>query len=271
MVISLSPNGEFIIFVFSKLNMSGVNPYINPTCPSSRFCKNHKYNTEGLFTGFYNENSSIHCGQQNMELPRYQKSMGGSALPGNVYTNISPGEQLVANNGVEFTDIYTNSAMAGMRTGFVELEKNPSINLSAKTSPKKEGFNTAFSTEPGGSEPGFMMTSSTVVEPLLSSIDKPAAKTTAEKFCSACASPCGCTVLGIIVAILVVWLLIKWFNRWSKEHTGRKIFKGGSFKSIKWGSSSAGSGNMNLLGGGDEEPAEGETGEESGSNEFSII
>lgn len=244
--------------------MSGVNPYINPTCPSSRFCKNHKYNTEGLFTGFYNENSSIHCGQQNMEMPFYQKSMGGSALPGNVYTNVSPGEQLTANNGVEFTDIYTNSAMAGMRTGFVELEKNPSINLSAKTNPKKEGFYTDYSTKQCGYEPGNMMTSSTPVKPLLSTIDKPA-KTTAEKFCSACASPCGCAVLGIIVAILVIWLLIKWFNCWSKENTGRGIFNGGSFNSINWRSSSAGTGNMNLLGGGGEDEPQQTT------EEFSII
>lgn len=250
--------------------MSGVNPYISPTCPSSRFCKNHKYNTEGLFTGFYNENSSIHCGQHNMEMPFYQKSMGGSALPGNVYTNVSPGEQLTANNGVEFTDIYTNSAMAGMRTGFVELEKNPSINLSSKTNPNKEGFDTDFSTEPGGSEMGYMMTSSTPVQPLLSSINKPA-KTATEKFCAACASPCGCTVLGIIVAILAIWLLIRWFSCRSKAHTGRGIFRGGSFKSIRWGSGSAGTGNMNLLGGGDGEPAEEETGEKPDTNEFSII
>ena len=247
--------------------MSGVNPYINPTCPSSRFCKNHKYNTEGLFTGFYNENSSIHCGQQNIEMPRYQKSIGGSALPGNVYTNVSPGEQLTANNGVEFTDIYTNSSMAGMRTGFVELEKNPSINLSATTGTKKEGFNPDFTTKPGGSEPGWNSTSSTAVKPLLSTIDKPV-KTVAEKFCAACASPCGCSVLGIIVAILVIWLLIKFFNCWSKKYTGRDVFKGGSFNSINWRSGSAGTGNMNLLGGGD-----GATEDESQqtAEEFAII
>ena len=247
--------------------MSGVNPYINPTCPSSRFCKNHKYNTEGLFTGFYNENSSIHCGQQNIEMPRYQKSIGGSALPGNVYTNVSPGEQLTANNGVEFTDIYTNSSMAGMRTGFVELEKNPSINLSSRTGAKKEGFNPDFTTKPGGSEPGWISTSSTTVKPLLSTIDKPV-KTVAEKFCAACASPCGCSVLGIIVAILVIWLLIKFFDCWSKKHTGRSVFKGGSFNSINWRSGSTSSGNMNLLGGGDDEEGN-ET--EQATEEFAII
>lgn len=200
-----------------------------------------------------------------MEMPVYQKMIGGSALPGNVYTNVSPGEQLVANNGVEFTDIYTNSSMAGMRTGFVELEKNPSINLSAKTSPKKEGFNPDFSSKPGGYEPGNMSTSSTAVKPLLSTIES-SAKTATEKFCSACASPCGCTIIGIIVAIIVIWLLIKFFNCWSKNHTGRAVFKGGSFKSINWRSGSADTGNMNLLGGGDEE-----SGEESASSEFAII
>lgn len=250
--------------------MSGVNPYVNPTCPSSRFCKNHKYNTEGLFTGFYNENSSIHCGQQNIEMPRYQKSIGGSALPGNVYVNVSPGEQLTANNGVEFTDIHTNSNMAGMRTGFVELEKNPSINLSARTaSGNKEGFNPDYSSRPGGYEPGNMSTSSTAVKPLLSTIDSEC-KSATEKFCAACASPCGCTVLGIIVAILVIWLLIKWFNCWSKGETGRGIFKGGSFNSINWRSGKKSTGNMNLLGGGDEEAAEGED-ELTSADEFAII
>ena len=198
-------------------------------------------------------------------MPRYQKSIGGSALPGNVYTNVSPGEQLTANNGVEFTDIYTNSSMAGMRTGFVPLEKDPSINVLAGTNTKKEGFYTDYSTKPGGYEPGNMSTSSTAVKPLLSTIES-SAKTATEKFCSACASPYGCTVLGIIVAILVIWLLIKWFNCWSKEQTGRGIFKGGSFNSINWRSGSASTGNMNLLGGGDEE-----YGEESASNEFAII
>ncbi len=196
-------------------------------------------------------------------MPRYQKSIGGSALPGNVYTNVSPGEQLVANNGVEFTDIYTNSSQAGMRTGFVELEKDPSINLMPRTMAKKEGFSPDYSSRPGGYEPGNMSTSSTAVKPLLSTIDKPD-KTPVEKFCAACASPCGCTVLGIIVAILVIWLLIKFFNCWSKKHTGRAVFKGGSFNSINWSSGSTGSGNMNLLGGGDEDEVKEE-------NEFAII
>ena len=248
--------------------MSEVNPYITPTCPSSRFCKNHKYNTEGLFSGFYNENSAIHCGQQQIEMPRYQKSIGGAAFPGNVYTNVSPGEQLTANNGVEHTDIYTNSSQAGMRTGFVELEKNPSINLMASTSGvKKEGFTPDYSSRPGGYEPGNMGTSSTAVKPFMSTIMPDACKSVSEKFCAACASPYGCAVLGVIVAILVIWLLIKWFNCWSKENTGRKIFTGGSFNSINWGrsESSTNSGNMNLLGGG------GNIDDEQATEEFAII
>ena len=201
-------------------------------------------------------------------MPRYQKAIGGTAFPGNVYTNVSPGEQLTANNGVEHTDIYTNSSMAGMRTGFVELQKDPSINLMASTSSaKKEGFNPDYSSRPGGYEPGNMGTSSTAVKPFMSTIMPDTCKSVSEKFCSACASPCGCAVLGVIVAILVIWLLIKWFNCWSKENTGRKIFTGGSFNSINWRSSTAASdsGNMNLLGGGvNEEGAD-------ANEEFAII
>jgi hypothetical protein len=246
--------------------MSEVNPYINPTCPSSRFCKNHKYNTEGLFSGFYNENSSIHCGQQHIEMPRYQKSIGGAALPGNVYVNLSPGEQLQANNGVEYTDIHTDSSMAGMRTGFVELQKDPSINLTVRsTGDKKEGFFTDYSSRPGGYEPGNMSTSSTAVKPLMTTIMPNSCKSVSEKFCAACASPCGCAVLGVIVAILVIWLLIKCFNCWSKEHTGRKIFTGGSFNSINRRYCTMNDGNMNLLGGA------GEEGESSSADEFAII
>ena len=198
-------------------------------------------------------------------MPRYQKSIGGSALPGNVYVNVSPGEQMTANNGVEFTDIHTNSNMAGMRTGFVELEKDPSINLSARTTGKKEGFAPDYSSKPGGYESGNMSTSSTSVKPLLSTIDSQC-KSATEKFCAACASPCGCAVLGTIVAILVIWLLIKWFNCWSKGETGRGIFKGGSFNSINWRSGKKSTGNMNLLGGGDEEKEENES-----VDEFAII
>ena len=247
--------------------MSEVNPYITPTCPSSRFCKNHKYNTEGLFSAFYNENSSIHCGQQQIEMPRYQKAIGGTAFSGNFYTNVSPGEQLTANNGVEFTDVYTNSAQAGMRTGFVELQKDPSINLMASTSGvKKEGFTPDYSSKPGGWEPGNNSTSSTAVKPFMSTIMPNMCKSVSEKFCAACASPCGCAVLGVIVAILVIWLLIKCFDCWSKENTGRKIFTGGSINSINWRRSEApmNSGNMNLLGGGGEE-------EEQALEEFAII
>ena len=203
-------------------------------------------------------------------MPRYQKAIGGTAFPGNVYTNVSPGEQLTANNGVEHTDIYTNSSMAGMRTGFVELQKDPSINLMASTSgSKKEGFTPDYSSRPGGYEPGNMGTSSTAVKPFMSTIMPDACKSVSEKFCAACASPYGCAVLGVIVAILVIWLLIKWFNCWSKENTGRKIFTGGSINNtINWRSNTptSSSGNMNLLGGGNDGDEE-----EQALNEFAII
>jgi hypothetical protein len=246
--------------------MSGVNPYIPPTCPSQRFCKNHKYNTEGLFTGFYNENSSVHCGQENIKMPRYQKLMGGSALPGNVYVNVSPGEQLEANNGVEFTDINTDSSMAGMRTGFVDLQKYPSLNLyNMSANAKKEGFSPDYSSRPGGYEYGNMSTSSTAVKPLLSSMDSTKPKGAVEKFCSACTSPWGCAVLSLVIVVIIIFLLIKLFNQWSRDKTGRTIFKGGSFNSVKW-EAARDPGNMNIMGGG-----EGEDDDESASNEFAII
>ena len=198
-------------------------------------------------------------------MPLYQKSIGGTAFSGDFYTNATPAEQLTANNGVEHTDIYTNSSQAGMRTGYVELEKNPSINLMASTSgAKKEGFDPDYSSRVGGYDPGNMSTSSTAVKPLMSTIMPNACKSVTEKFCAACASPCGCAVLGVIVAILVIWLLIKCFNCWSKEHTGRKIFTGGSINSINWRpNTSSNSGNMNLLGGGENEDEHAE--------EFAII
>ncbi len=205
-------------------------------------------------------------------MPRYQKAIGGTAFAGNFYTNVSPGEQLTANNGVEHTDIYTDSSQAGMRTGFVELEKNPSINLMASTSgAKKEGFTPDYSSRPGGYEPGNMGTSSTAVKPFMSTIMPDACKSVSEKFCAACASPYGCAVLGVIVAIIVIWLLIKCFNCWSKEHTGRKIFTGGSFNNtIKWGpSTTANNGNMNLLGGAGADPESEQEGQ--ATDEFAII
>jgi hypothetical protein len=239
--------------------MSGINPYINsyapaPTCPSQRFCQNHKYNTGGLFSGFYNENSSLHCGQQHIQLPKFEKMNGGSALPGTTCINVSPGEQLVANNGKEYTDVHINSNLASMRTGFVapgtESMINPSLSIAQSRSPKKEGFanttNPAFTSDPLGIR-GPLMTSSTAVTGLPDNVCGRKKRSATEKFCSACTSPCGCTILGIIVAILAVVLLMKFANCWSHDRTGRKIFNGG----VKYGFGEqyGGSGNMNLTGG----------------------
>ena len=238
--------------------MSGTNPYINPyapapTCPSQRFCQNHKYNTEGLFTAFYNENSSIHCGQQNIQLPKFEKMNGGSALPGTTCINVSPGEQLVANNGKEYTDVHINSNLASMRTGFVApgTESMIAATTAARIGQaKKEGF---CSTDPGfTSDPmgwrGSQMTSSTAVTKLTDNVCGGKKKNAVEKFCSACATPYGCTILGIIVAVLAIVLLMKFANCWSGKHTGRSVFNGGVKRSFGgWGSRN--SGNMNLTGG----------------------
>lgn len=242
--------------------MSGTNPYINtyapaPTCPSQRFCKNHKYNTEGLFTAFYNENSALHCGQQNIHLPKFEKMNGGSALPGTTCVNVSPGEQLASSNGREYPDVHLNPNLASMRTGFVAPGTESMVAPStaaviAKTS-KKEGFcstDPAFTSDPLGWR-GSQMTSSTATTKLTDNVcggyDRNK-KNAVEKFCSACASPCGCTILGIIVAILVVILLMKFANCWTKNHTGRAVFNGGVKRSFS-GWQSHDSGNMNLTGG----------------------
>ena len=256
--------------------MSGTNPYINPyapapTCPSQRFCKNHKYNTGGLFTAFYNENSSLHCGQQHIQLPKFEKMNGGSALPGTTCINVSPGEQLVANNGKEYTDVHINSNLASMRTGFVAPGTENMIASStaaAKAGPaRKEGFcstDPAFTSDPMGWR-GSQMTSSTATTKLTDNVcgghNKMKNKNMVEKFCSACASPYGCTILGIIVAVLVVVLLMKFANCWTKDHTGRAVFKGGVKRSFS-GWQARDSGNMNLTGGG---------GATSLENDFSVI
>lgn len=231
------------------------NPYIPSTCPSQRFCKNHKYNTGGLFTAFYNENSSLHCGQEHIEYPKFEKSCGGSALPGNTYLNVQPGEQLVACNGREYTDMYTNSNIASMRTGYIEPGKSspsPGVVVAQRTggkSVKKEGFaNTtdpAFTTHPLGLQ-GSQMTSSTAVKPLVDYVCGGKKKTGVEKFCAACASPCGCAVLGVIVAILAIWLLVKCSDCWARDKTGRGIFTVGGMNSINVRGNQ---GNMNITGG----------------------
>lgn len=254
--------------------MSGVNPYVTPTCPSSRDCKNHKYNTEGLFTGFYNENSSIHCGQQHIQMPFYQKATGGTALPDSVYVNVSPGEQLVANNGVEYTDIQTESSMAGMRTAFLDSKayQTPSLSAAGKLgsrSKPKEGFaNTEFvdySTKPNGLNASNVMTSSTAVTPLMENIEGKK-ESGVEKFCTACASPAGCTVLAIIIAALVIWLCIAIARRFMNKsgRVGSEMFSYDRFeeyqspgrKTFTWGgkyttarSGTTGTGDMNLSGG----------------------
>ena len=264
--------------------MSGTNPYINPyaqasTCSSQRFCKNHKYNTEGLFTAFYNENSSLHCGQQHIQLPKFEKMNGGSALPGTTCINVSPGEQLVANNGREHTDIHLNSNFASMRTGFVPPGTEnmvASSTAAALAKPaKKEGFcstDPSFTSDPMGWR-GSQMTSSTATTKFTDNVcgGHNKQKNAVEKFCSACASPCGCTILGIIVAVLVVVLLMKFANCWSKKHTGRAIFKGGDVKRSFSGWRPRDSGNMNLTGGrcGNREGEE--EGEDIINNEFSVI
>jgi hypothetical protein len=255
--------------------MSGVNPYVTPTCPSPRNCKNHKYNTEGLFTGFYNENSSIHCGQQHIKMPFYQKATGGTALPDSVYVNVSPGEQLVANNGVEYTDIQTESSMAALRTGFVDAKayQTPSLTAAGRLggrSKPKEGFaNTEFvdySTKPNGLNASNVMTSSTAVTPLMENIEEKKKEGAAEKFCSACASPAGCTVLAIVIAALVIWLCIAIARRFMNKsgRVGSEMFSYDRYdeypssgrRTVTWGgkytpsqTGSVGTGNMNLSGG----------------------
>ena len=188
-----------------------------------------------------------------MQLPRYEKMNGGSALPGTTCINVSPGEQLVANNGKEYTDVHINSNLASMRTGFVapgtESMINPSPAIAQARSPKKEGFantaNPAFTSDPLGIR-GPIMTGSTAVTRLPDNVCG-GKKNAVEKFCSACASPGGCTILGIVVAILAVVLLMKFANCWSHDRTGRKIFNGGVRYSF--GEQRGGSGNMNLTGG----------------------
>lgn len=252
LIISLSAIAQFIIFVISKLSMSEVNPYIPSTCASQRFCENHKYNTGGLFTAFYNENSSLHCGQQNITLPRYEKTLGGSALPGNVCINIQPGEQIVANNGKEHTDMYMNSNLASMRTGFVEpgtKEMSPGVVVASRINggkAKKEGFYTDFTSDPMQYR-GSRNTSSTAVKTLGETIGCKE-NSGVEKFCAACASPCGCAVLGVIVALLAIWLLVKFSNCWAYKYTRKKIFTGGMTSSSFHGNSEIG--NMNITGGG---------------------
>lgn len=239
--------------------MSGTNPYINPyaqapTCPSQRFCQNHKYNTGGLFSGFYNENSSLHCGQQHIQLPKFEKMNGGSALPGTTCINVSPGEQLVANNGMEYTDVHINSNLASMRTGFVapgtENMTTPSASSARTTQRKKEGFaNTtspAFTSDPLGIR-GPLMTSSTTVTGLTDHVCGGKKQSVGEKFCAACASPCGCTILAVLVAAIAIALLMKFANCWARDRTGRKIFEGGAKYSFE--KQNYGFGNMNLTGG----------------------
>ena len=215
--------------------MSEVNPYIPPTCPSQRFCKNHKYNTGGLFSGFYNENGAIHCGQEHIELPKFEKMLGGSALPGNTNINVAPGEQLVANNGIEFTDMFTDSNMAAMRTGFVEVPDTPSPALVAAKdlNNRREGFaNTAYpdyTTKVNGINAGSIMSSAPASSKLIDHVcgtNKKKDKSAIEKFCGACASPCGCAVMGVIAAIVVAILLVLWFNSSARCETGRNLFGG---------------------------------------------
>ena len=253
--------------------MSEVNPYIPTTCPSQRFCENHKYNTGPLFSAFYNENSSLHCGQQKIEYPKFEKSCGGSALPGNAYINVQPGEQLVACNGREYTDMYTNSNIASMRTGYIEPNNNKTPSLGVITAQRlggrstKEGFAnrtfTGFTTDPLGVR-GSPMTSSTAVTPFTDNVcgkRKPSeSKKGVEKFCAACASPCGCAVLGVIVAILAIWLLVKFSDCWARDKTGRGVFTVGGMNSINFRKSGS---NMNITGGGDVE--------ESVDNDFAVI
>lgn len=212
-------------------------------------------------------------------MPFYQKATGGTALPDSVYVNVSPGEQLVANNGVEYTDIQTESSMAGMRTGFLDAKayQTPSLNAAGKIggrSKPKEGFaNTEFvdySTKPNGLNASSVMTSSTAVTPLMENVEEKNEKKesgVAEKFCAACASPAGCSVLAIIVAALVIWLCLtiarnvmdgnrKTRNEWFSINDKKGFRESGGYSTYNWRNSfgtsqtgSNGTGNMNLSGG----------------------
>ena len=216
------------------------NPIMNKTCPSSRNCPNHKYNTGGLFSAQYNENSSIHCGQQELQFPALMKMQGGSALPEDTHINIASGDYLLANNGPSFSDMYTNTSWANGRNTMVndmsfksggKVPRGPNgapafANVSPTSAPKEKwtsinDFTSKINTDYGMSSAGATNTYlGDNVYPC------PPAKNAAEKFCAACASKSGCAVIGVIVAIIAIVFFIWLANKISRKSNRKELFGG---------------------------------------------
>ncbi len=232
---------HFNIFVFSKLGMTSKgNPIMNKTCPSSRNCPTHKINTGGLFSAFYNENSSIHCGQQNLKFPALMKMQGGSALPDDTNINLASGDYLLANNGPSFCDMYTNASWANGRNTMVndmslksggKVPRGPNgapafANVSPTAAPPKKEKWTSINDFTSKINTDYGMSSAGATNTYLGDNVLPckSQETAAEKFCAACASPSGCVIIALIAAILVIVFFIWMSNKISQKACRKDIF-----------------------------------------------
>ena len=183
------------------------------TCNSTRFCKNHKYNTEGLFSAQYNDNSSLHCGQENIKLFDYTKMNGGAAITDNVRVNVASGDYELANNGPYFQDIYTEEDYANGRNSIVS---SMSVVNQAKN-PRREKFCPEYTDFTSKSSPYLGLSSSgRSTNGLNGDDDQSLGDKIKEGFINFgedLSSPVGCVIMGIIAGIIVIIIIWMYMQR----------------------------------------------------------
>lgn len=239
----------------------------NQSCTSDRNCSTHKYNTNGLFSAQYSDDTSLHCGQQNIGMPDFMKINGGAAISGQPRINYASGDYQLGNNGPYFQDIYTGTSYSNGRNSLVQ-------NMSMQGSPveKKQNGTPMFTNIAGNSPyptptigqngqqpakenytrfPEYTdFTSQSAPDIAISSAgrtnthltDNVCGKNRAgerkgdkEKF-----SLCGiniensCAILGVIVGIIVIVLMFWLINKYSRKSFGKPIFKGGMSRTIAY-------------------------------------
>ena len=186
---------------------------------ANRKCSNYHYNTDGLFSSQYNENTSVHCGPK-YDFPDLMKINNGGAISNEPRINVASGDYYIANNGPYFEDIYTGEQYANGRQTMVKDMSILPMNQ-AKKAGFKENWTGTYTDFTSKLSPDSGMSSAGRTNTYL--IDNVCGK---ENFLGI-ETQYGCVIAAVIFIILFIFLAYLLINHYAKKQIGKKIFKGG--------------------------------------------
>lgn len=186
---------------------------------TNRKASNYHYNTEGLFSSQYNENTAIH-GVPKYNMPDLMKINNGSAVSQEPRINVASGDYTIANNGPYFEDIYTKDSYANGRQTMVDNMSIIPVNDGFRKR-TKENWTPPYTDFTSQLSPDMGMSSAGKTNTYLT--DNVCTK---EKFFGI-NTESDCFLYSVIFGILFVIFIVWGINKLAKEQTGKKIFKGG--------------------------------------------